>query len=114
MLWPTWLDEAGVQAKSPEMGGESLGQHTWAVVGRLPDQVRLRPQLPVILGDRIWHRLYWGCFLHDFGKAAVGFQERLRGIDNMWKQHRHRHEALSLAFVDWFFPKGHADREWVI
>jgi CRISPR-associated endonuclease/helicase Cas3 len=114
MLWPTWLDEAGIQAKSPEMGGETLAQHTWAVLSRLSDQVRLRPLLPAALGGRIWHRLYWGCFLHDFGKSAIEFQERLRRVDNQWKQQHHRHEVLSLAFVDWLFPKGHLDREWVI
>lgn len=54
MLWPTWLDEAGVQAKSPEMGGETLAQHTWDVLSRLGDQVRLRPWLPALLGERIW------------------------------------------------------------
>lgn len=114
MLWPTWLDEAGVQAKSPELGGETLAQHTWAVLSRLSDQVRLRPQLSALLGNRIWHRMYWGCFLHDFGKAAADFQARLRKVDNRWKQQRHRHEVLSLGFVDWLFPKGNPDREWVI
>src|SRR5690606_36271077 len=39
-------------------------------------------------------------FLHDFGKAAAGFQSTLRG----GKRWDHRHEVLSLAFVDWIAP----------
>lgn len=102
-----------LKAKSANNGGDTLAEHTWAVLGRLRDQLRLRPHLPELVGDeRLWHRLYWGCFLHDFGKAAQQFQERLRDSppDNHWKEARHRHEVLSLGFVDWLFPRGHQDR----
>lgn len=115
--WPTWLDDAGVMAKSRERGGETLAEHTWQVLCRLRDQMRLRPRLPEIAGQRLWARMYWACLLHDFGKAAAGFQAVLRpstGQPNQWAENYHRHEVLSLGFVDWLFPKGHLDREWVI
>lgn len=91
---------------------ETLVEHTWHVLSRLADQRRLRPTLAVDAAcDRIWHWLYWGIFLHDFGKAADGFQAVLNGKAKSWG---YRHEALSLAFVDWLFPDGHPDRLYVI
>ena len=88
-------------AKSPERGqdqGETLVEHTWETLERLADLVRLRPNLPArVKFGRLWHVLFWGAFLHDFGKAAEGFQRQLRGQGH-WS---HRHEVLSLAFVDW-------------
>ncbi len=98
--WPDWLDS--VWAKSPGKGEgnqpESLARHTWLVLSRLTDFIRLRPDLPRQLGvPRLWHILFWAAFLHDFGKAADGFQAMLRG-DERWS---HRHEVLSLAFIDW-------------
>ncbi|MCK6579479.1 MAG: CRISPR-associated helicase Cas3' [Anaerolineae bacterium] len=110
-LNPDFID--GIKAKSRDMGGDTLAQHTWAVLARLADQRRLRPHLAEQFGDpRLWLRLYWGCFLHDFGKAAAGFQERLQDDPppNDWSEGRHRHEVLSLAFVDWMFPRDHPDR----
>lgn len=49
--------------------------------------------------------------LHDFGKAANGFQQRLRGGPR-WP---YRHEVLSLAFVDWV-TEGFAAEEqpWLV
>lgn len=92
---------------------ESLIKHTWYVLSRLSDQVRLRPQLAAETGvDRLWHWLYWGTFLHDFGKCASGFQTILKA--NQRKSWGFRHEALSLAFVDWLFPRGNPDRIPVI
>ncbi|MCX7706918.1 MAG: CRISPR-associated helicase Cas3', partial [Anaerolineae bacterium] len=98
--WPDWLDT--IWAKSPEKGAdgraETLAEHTWQVLERLADFIRLRPALPQAVGlPRLWHILFWAAFLHDFGKAAAGFQARLRG-KGRWS---HRHEVLSLAFVDW-------------
>jgi CRISPR-associated endonuclease/helicase Cas3 len=92
---------------------ESLVTHTGYVLSRLADQQRLRPRLAeMVERPRLWHWLYWGTFLHDFGKAADGFQAMLRAKGRTrWG---YRHEALSLAFVDWLFPNDHPDRPYVI
>lgn len=99
--WPHWMEET-ILAKSAQKGKggepESLARHTRLVLSRLADFIRLRPTLPSRIGvPRLWHILFWAVFLHDFGKAAAGFQNRLRG-GKAWP---HRHEVLSLAFVDW-------------
>jgi CRISPR-associated endonuclease/helicase Cas3 len=112
MHWPVWMDH--VKAKSSDMGGQSLAQHTWDVLARMADQRRLRPDLDTWLGDRIWSQMFWAAFLHDFGKSAAGFQGILRGESNRWSEARHRHEVLSLGFLDWVFPKGHPDRSAVL
>ena len=80
--WPDWMEET-IWAKSAEKGAggkpESLAQHTWDVLSRFSDFARLRRYLPQQLGvPRLWHILYWAAFLHDYGKAAGGFQNRLR------------------------------------
>ena len=108
---PTDLDLASILAKSDP---ESLIEHTWHVLSRLADQHHLRPTLTTDTGNpRLWHWLYWGTFLHDFGKIADGFQAVLRGQkSSIWGDHRH--EALSLAFVEWLFPESHPDRAYVI
>lgn len=111
--WPTWMDD--IWAKSAEKGEgdkpETLAQHTWYVVERLTDFIKLRPELPQTLGvPRLWHILYWAAFLHDFGKAASGFQARLRGGEK-WP---HRHEVFSLAFLDWIEGDlKDEEREWI-
>ncbi len=105
--WPEGLD--GLLAKT---SGESLPLHTWQVLSRLAEHFRLRPDLHDRLAEpRLWHRLYWACFLHDFGKAAPGFQAVMRRQARRWG---HRHEVLSLIYVDWLFPVGHTDRTWVL
>ncbi|RMF90409.1 MAG: CRISPR-associated endonuclease Cas3'', partial [Nitrospinota bacterium] len=112
--WPDGLDT--VWAKSPEdrrsRQAESLVHHTWQVLARLADLIHLRPHLPQALHvPRLWHILFWAAFLHDLGKAAKGFQTQLRGK----QQWSHRHEVLSLVFVDWivdgFSP---AEQPWLI
>ena len=57
-IWPDWLEE--VWAKSAGMGEggqpETLAQHTWYVLERLSEFIRLRPGLPDELGvSRLWH-----------------------------------------------------------
>lgn len=105
--WPEGLD--GLLAKT---GGESLPLHTWRVLSRLAEHFRLRPDLHDRLAElRLWHRLYWACFLHDFGKAAPGFQAVMHRQARRWP---HRHEALSLVYAGWLFPPGDVDREWVL
>jgi CRISPR-associated endonuclease/helicase Cas3 len=95
-LWP---DQADVlKAKSEAYGGETLVEHTWDVLEKLAELRQLRPQLAEQLNQpQLWHYLYWACLLHDFGKAALGFQNRLAG-GAAWK---HRHEVLSLLFLSW-------------
>jgi len=110
--WPEYLDE--LWAKSPEPNqpaGESLAMHSWLVLSRFSDCAHLRPNLPERIGSpNLWHILYWTCFLHDFGKAAAGFQNVLRG-GAKWP---HRHEVLSLAFLDWLFPdEADETRSWI-
>ncbi|MEA3350836.1 MAG: CRISPR-associated helicase Cas3', partial [Chloroflexota bacterium] len=104
--WPDWIEET-LLAKSADRGKggkpESMAMHTWLALSRLADFVRLRAPLAGQLGHpRLWHCLYWGVFLHDFGKAMPGFQGVLRG-DKALREHwsGHRHEVFSLAFLDW-------------
>ncbi|MGB9803125.1 CRISPR-associated helicase Cas3' [Desulfofundulus sp.] len=100
LTWPVWLDD--VWAKSPQEegeSGESLALHTWHVLNKLSEMIQVRPRVPRVVNfPRLWHCLFWASWLHDFGKAARGFQKYLRGGPR-WP---HRHEVLSLAFLDWF------------
>lgn len=105
---PFWMGH--LMAKSKDMGGQTLAQHTWDVLSRMVDQQRLHPHLNTIISDRLWSQAFWAAFLHDFGKAAAGFQDVLQGIKGDWSEKKHRHEVLSLGFVDWLFPQGHPDR----
>lgn len=110
-LLPPGMDHK-LLAKSPDMGGESLAKHTWDVLARLADQMRLRPYLPdQLMEPRLWTRLFWACFIHDFGKAASGFQQMLRGEIPKWP---YRHEVLSLTFVEWLFAPKHPDYTFVV
>lgn len=104
--YPDWLEH--VWAKSPEKGEggepESLAAHTWLVLSRFAELVRLRPTLPKDLcREDFWHLLYWSIFLHDFGKAHPAFQGVLRKDKKakaIWGAHRH--EVFSLPFLAWF------------
>ncbi len=112
---------ARIRAKSARPGagsgeraaaGESLVDHTAAVVARLGE---LRVRFPVLadsLGEpRLWHRAFWACVLHDLGKVARGFQAQLGEKGRPWGQ---RHEVLSLAFLEWALPDDrHGDVAWV-
>jgi CRISPR-associated endonuclease/helicase Cas3 len=109
------------KAKSAGMGGQTLAQHTWDVLSRLSDQYRLRASaLSRSDEGRLWTQVFWGCFLHDFGKAAAGFQEvlLLNGAKpteiGQWSAGKHRHEVLSLTFAGWLFPPSHSDRLMVM
>lgn len=111
---PEWLNNIWAKSAGRGEGGEpeTLAQHTWYVLQRLSEFIRLRPSLPDELGvPRLWHVLFWSAFIHDFGKAAAGFQNRLRGGER-WT---HRHEVLSLAFVDWIAPDFSPDElNWLV
>ena len=113
-LWPKGLDH--IWAKSPEKQGatgETLVQHTWTVLTRLSELAHLRPTLPELVSiPHLWHLLFWAGFLHDWGKAARGFQAVLRGKDRRWPQ---RHEVLSLVFVNWVAHEWpHDDALWLV
>src|SRR5712692_2750404 len=77
-------------AKSPADGattGESLVEHTIRVLRRLADLRRLRPALaPHLAFPELWHCLFWAAFLHDWGKAATGFQAQLRPAAEPWRR----------------------------
>lgn len=104
-----------VWAKSPapdQTEGETLVEHTYWVLERLADQYKLRPELGYDLSSkRFWHRAFWAGFLHDFGKAAAGFQRQVHPPGELWGQ---RHEVLSLAFLGWVFPEESEDWIWVV
>jgi CRISPR-associated endonuclease/helicase Cas3 len=105
---------AKLRAKSPSQGGETLYEHTWHVVARFADQARLRSSIAdLIASPRLWHRLYWACFLHDFGKAAGGFQ-RMLATDGK-ERYQYRHEVGSLAFLGWLFHDLRSDDYcWIV
>ncbi len=97
-----WLESVEcIWAKSPHKHGgtgESLGAHTWRVLLNLKSLALLKPWLPELIGyPSLWHVLFWAAFFHDWGKIAEGFQHSLHG-GGAW---RHRHEVLSVLFVDW-------------
>lgn len=111
--WPHALDDLWAKSATKGKDGapETLAEHTWLVLHRLADFIRLRPELPARLGQpSLWMCLYWATFLHDFGKAMPGFQGVLRGdraAKDAWGANRH--EVFSLAFVDWLAPGLAAD-----
>jgi len=99
-VWPDELNYVWAKSalKGQDEKPELLAQHTWGVLERLSETIYLRPTLPEQIGfPNLWNCLFWASFLHDFGKAAKGFQDMLRG-GRRWP---HRHEVLSLAFLDW-------------
>jgi len=113
---PSHLDY--LLAKSAEKGAggkpETLAEHTYGVLEKLAANIRLRPSLAEQIGvPRLWHVLFWAVFLHDFGKSAKGFQARLKSKDApKWT---HRHEVLSLAFVDWIASAfDNEEQRWLV
>jgi CRISPR-associated endonuclease/helicase Cas3 len=114
----TWQELlADVWAKSPEDGqprGELLTEHTEHVLHRVAQLQRRFPFLPGLVEDeRLWHRLFWACCLHDTGKATHPFQNVLRGDPGDWGRKHHRHEVGSLAFVPWVTGDNDEDATWI-
>jgi CRISPR-associated endonuclease/helicase Cas3 len=100
-------------AKSTRDGGpgESLATHTVMVALMLNRLARRSPGLSEVAADeRLWHRAFWSCWLHDLGKGARGFQAVLRGRQRIWG---HRHEVLSLAFLPLVATPGSEDYAWI-
>lgn len=76
---------------------ESLIEHTENTLKVFKSIRESYPAVPEISGvPDFWEHLFYSLFLHDFGKAATGFQEYLKGGDS-WK---YRHEILSASFVN--------------
>ena len=80
-----------VYAKS---NGETLSDHTENALKVFESVRLLLPYIPQLCSvEDFWKHLFFGVFFHDFGKAAVGFQESLNGQE--WN---YRHEILSSGF----------------
>ncbi|MFO7314422.1 CRISPR-associated helicase Cas3' [Rhodothermus marinus] len=95
------MEAEGLLAKSAARGGESLPAHTRQVVARLRQLRERMPDLEEKLElPGLWDALFAAAWVHDFGKAARGFQEMLQSGEK-WN---YRHEVLSLAFLDWLLP----------
>lgn len=99
-------------ARPGEAHGETLLRHTHNVVRVLADLRQLRPNLAnQVSTPEFWHLAFWTCVLHDFGKAATGFQKQVKPGGSRWGK---RHEVLSLAFLDWLLPDTkHTDYIWL-
>ncbi len=103
-----------IWAKSPVDGkeGEKLVDHTEKVLSALHQLMVRSPYLPSLAGtERLWYWAFWSCFLHDFGKAASGFQASLRSGGSPW---RHRHEVLSLVFIPFAISPEDEDFPWIV
>ena len=112
LKWPEWFEDIWAKSPNQEEGdkAESLAEHTFNVLHRLSELITLRPDLPVSTNlPDLWNTVFWALFLHDFGKSAKGFQRALRG-EKRWP---HRHEVLSVMFVDWI-SDGISEKECVL
>ena len=75
---------------------ESLIQHTENTLKVFSSIKTSYPDVPEICDvPDFWEHLFYSLFLHDFGKAASGFQDYLKG-GSPWK---YRHEILSSLFI---------------
>ncbi len=84
---------------SPSGKPETLEEHTHQVVKRLIGVMTRTPNLTAVTHqENLWHIAFWAAVMHDFGKAATGFQKVLNGSGEKYKQ---RHEVLSLTFLPW-------------
>jgi len=76
--------------------GQSLLEHTKAALQILRSLKENLPYLAETCGETtLWKDAFLALFFHDFGKAASGFQESLKG----GKRWEYRHEVLSAGFV---------------
>ncbi len=75
---------------------ESLIQHTENTLKVFKSIKNSYSDVPEICGvSKFWEHLFYSLFFHDFGKAATGFQDYLKGGPS-WK---YRHEILSASFI---------------
>ena len=76
---------------------ESLMEHTENTLKVLKSIKESYSEVPAICGvSNFWEHLFYSLFLHDFGKAAIGFQSYLNG----GKAWNYRHEILSASFIN--------------
>ena len=75
---------------------ETLMQHTENTLKVFKSIKDSFPEVPTICDvPNFWEHLFFSLFFHDFGKAATGFQEYLKG-GTRW---HYRHEILSASFI---------------
>ncbi|CUU09336.1 CRISPR-associated endonuclease/helicase Cas3 [Candidatus Thermokryptus mobilis] len=78
---------------SPE---KTLYDHIVDVLGVLSQLIKIYPRVPDRVGfPEFWDYVFYALYLHDFGKAAEGFQRSL----SEGKKWGYRHEILSAGFV---------------
>ena len=76
---------------------ETLIEHTENCLSVYSSMRETMPFLAEISGERdFFDHLFYTVALHDFGKAATGFQAQLRSAAKRWG---FRHEILSAGFV---------------
>lgn len=77
-------------------GGETLLEHTENALRVFKSIKGAYPEIPALCEvPDFWEKLFYAIFLHDFGKAATGFQKALNK-EGKWE---YRHEILSAGFV---------------
>ena len=85
-----------ILAKSSEYKEETLIQHTRNALLVFKSLKDAYPEVVEICGDKNFYEyLFVAVFLHDFGKAAEGFQRMLRE----GKPWGYRHEIISAGFI---------------
>lgn len=76
---------------------ETLVEHTESCLSVYFSLREAMPFLAEVSGEPdFFDHLFYTVALHDFGKAATGFQAQLRSVTNRWD---YRHEILSAGFV---------------
>lgn len=75
---------------------ETLMEHTESTLKVFKSIKFNYPDIPELCNvPNFWEYLFYTLFFHDFGKAAIGFQDSLNK-DNLWN---YRHEILSSCFI---------------
>ena len=77
----------------------TLYQHIEDVLVIFSEIRQTFPDIPkVVQKENFWEILFYSIFLHDFGKAATGWQEELKAGYKI-KPWNYRHEILSASFI---------------
>ncbi len=85
-----------ILAKSIDQGEETLIQHTLNALSVFRSIKNAFIEVPDICKDKKFYELlFLAVYLHDFGKAADGFQKMLR----TGKRWGYRHEIISAGFI---------------